>query len=98
MSALRWFLVAALASPLLAGCGSSSAPKKSYNGRFPAGSLSVGGKFIFGASVAGFQVDMGCPTLPKAQCDDPNSDWYQFVTSPVTVNDPKDYLSGESPR
>ncbi len=97
MLSQRRLAPALLSLPLLAGCGSSSAPQKSYNGKFPAGSLSVGGKFIFGASVAGFQVDMGCPTLPASECDDPNSDWYQFVTSPVTVNDAATHLNGESP-
>ena len=24
--------------------------------------------FVWGAAIAGFQVDMGCPTLPAAQC------------------------------
>jgi beta-galactosidase len=38
-------------------------------------------KFLFGAAIAGFQVDPGCPTLPEAQCVDTRSDWYQFVTS-----------------
>lgn len=36
--------------------------------------------FLWGAAIAGFQVDMGCPTIPAAQCDDPASDWYQWVT------------------
>ena len=51
--------------------------------------------FLFGTAVAGFQVDMGCPTLPAAQCDDPNSDWYAFVTSPETVDDPNTYIAGD---
>ncbi len=37
--------------------------------------------FLWGASTSGFQVDMGCPTLPASECDDPNSDWYAFVNS-----------------
>ncbi|GMV40284.1 MAG: beta-glucosidase [Myxococcales bacterium] len=55
---------------------------------FPAG-------FLFGTAVAGFQVDMGCPTLPAATCDDPNSDWYEFVMSPDMVADPSTHLSGD---
>ncbi len=35
--------------------------------------------FVWGAAVAGFQVDMGCPTLPAADCEDRNSDWYDFI-------------------
>jgi len=53
--------------------------------------------FVFGTAVAGFQVDMGCPTLPRAQCVDPNSDWYVFTTAPETVNDPGAHLSGHDP-
>jgi beta-glucosidase/6-phospho-beta-glucosidase/beta-galactosidase len=43
--------------------------------------------FLFGASVAGFQVDPGCPTLGVAQCEDHNSDWYQWVTSASELSD-----------
>ncbi len=53
--------------------------------------------FVFGSAIAGFQSDMGCPTLPPGQCDDPNSDWYVFTTSPVTVNDDNAHLSGQNP-
>lgn len=42
--------------------------------------------FLFGASIAGFQVDMGCPTLPPAQCEDRANDWYQLITSRAQVN------------
>lgn len=50
---------------------------------------------MWGAAVAGFQVDMGCPTLPASECDDPNSDWYQFITAPETKN--LDFMSGQPP-
>ena len=39
--------------------------------------------FMWGASIAGFQVDMGCPSLPAAECEDRASDWYQFITHPA---------------
>lgn len=42
--------------------------------------------FLFGASIAGFQVDMGCPTLPPAQCEDRASDWYQLITGRAQVS------------
>jgi beta-glucosidase/6-phospho-beta-glucosidase/beta-galactosidase len=51
--------------------------------------------FLFGASVAGFQVDPGCPTLPAAQCEDRNSDWYQWVTSKDELADLKDFITFE---
>jgi beta-galactosidase len=44
--------------------------------------------FLWGTAIAGFQADMGCPTLPASACDDENSDWYQFITSPVFLDDP----------
>ena len=40
---------------------------------------------------------MGCPTLDKSQCDDTNSDWYQFATSADMTTDPSCYLSGQHP-
>ena len=53
--------------------------------------------FVFGASIAGFQVEMGCPTIGRAACDDPNSDWYVFTTATETVSDPGTHLSGQDP-
>ena len=57
---------------------------------FPAG-------FVFGTAIAGFQADMGCPTWSAAECDDPHSDWYAFITSPETVQSGGAYLSGDPP-
>lgn len=37
--------------------------------------------FEFGTAIAGFQGDMGCPTLSADKCNDTKSDWYQWVTS-----------------
>jgi beta-glucosidase/6-phospho-beta-glucosidase/beta-galactosidase len=71
--------------------GTSDAPGDAPQGiRFP-------DAFVFGAAVAGFQVDMGCPTIGRAACDDPNSDWYVFTTAPETVNSPGAHLSGQDP-
>lgn len=53
--------------------------------------------FFVGAATAGFQVDMGCPTVPAAQCVDPASDWYQYVTSPQTRALAATHLAGEDP-
>lgn len=58
--------------------------------RFPDG-------FLFGAAVAGFQVDMGCPTVPAAECEDPASDWYQFVTDPLFTSNPDLHIKGDAP-
>ena len=37
--------------------------------------------FLFGTATAGFQVEMGCPTLGD-ECTDSNSDWFAYVTDP----------------
>lgn len=52
-------------------------------------------KFLFGASVAGFQSDPGCPTKPAAECEDPNSDWYQFVANEAQLADLKPLMTFE---
>ena len=53
--------------------------------------------FLFGSATAGFQVDMGCPSLVPETCDDTNSDWYEFVTSAQTIEKWNTFLSGENP-
>ena len=45
--------------------------------------------------MAGFQVDMGCPTLPAEQCEDRNSDWYAWVSTPSLQEDETTHLSGQ---
>ena len=51
--------------------------------------------FMWGTAVAGFQVDMGCPTLSAAECDDVHSDWYQFVTDPDMIKDESNHIKGD---
>ena len=63
----------------------------------PASPVAFPSAFMIGASTAGFQVDMGCPTMAASACRDPNSDWYQFVTAPETVALSRTHLSGEDP-
>jgi beta-glucosidase/6-phospho-beta-glucosidase/beta-galactosidase len=53
--------------------------------------------FLFGTAIAGFQSDMGCPTLSADECVDRLSDWYRFTTAPETVGDPQAHLSGQDP-
>lgn len=53
--------------------------------------------FQFGTAIAGFQVDMGCPTLPAAVCEDRRSDWYQYVTTDRIVHNPLLHMSGDAP-
>jgi beta-glucosidase/6-phospho-beta-glucosidase/beta-galactosidase len=51
--------------------------------------------FLWGTSIAGFQVDPGCPTLPAEDCEDRASDWYQWVTDEELVAEAGTFLSGD---
>lgn len=59
-------------------------------GTFPPG-------FVFGTAVAGFQVDMGCPSVPAATCEDRGSDWYQWITTKRIVDNPLLFMSKDPP-
>ncbi len=86
MSTSRRCLAALFAvASTLASCSHDPAPLA-----LPAG-------FLVGASTAGFQVDMGCPTLAASACNDTHSDWYQYATSPMTRAIARTYLAGEDP-
>ena len=50
--------------------------------------------FLFGTAIAGFQVDMGCPSM-KAGCTDSNSDWYVWVTNKDLINETGLAITGE---
>ncbi len=89
MSRARTTVAMLLALGAASGCssdGTSTPPNPEAN--FPK-------SFLWGTAIAGFQVDAGCPTLPAAQCEDPNSDWYQWVTDPDLVAEGGNALSGE---
>jgi beta-glucosidase/6-phospho-beta-glucosidase/beta-galactosidase len=51
--------------------------------------------FRFGTAVSGFQIDMGCPSLPPVLCEDRGSDWYQFVTDPKLRSERLLFITGE---
>jgi beta-galactosidase len=59
-------------------------------GTFPKG-------FAFGTAIAGFQVEMGCPTLPAAACEDRNSDWFQYITTPRILDNRLLHMSKDPP-
>lgn len=58
--------------------------------RFPDG-------FTFGVAIAGFQADMGCPTLAPELCEDRRSDWYQWITSQEIIDEAATHSSGDPP-
>jgi beta-glucosidase/6-phospho-beta-glucosidase/beta-galactosidase len=78
------------AALMLVACGAGERQGDEMTRGFPS-------TFMFGAATAGFQVDMGCPTLPAAECVDANSDWYAWTTSPTITSAPDMFMSGESP-
>ena len=49
--------------------------------------------FDMGVAIAGFQTEMGCPTIAAEQCEDRGSDWYQWITTPRIVDNPLLYMS-----
>ena len=53
--------------------------------------------FLLGTAIAGFQAEMGCPTIPAATCEDRGSDWYAWITTPKLLADPGTYLQGDPP-
>lgn len=76
------------AAHLEAEVGEAPTPQDAWS--FPAG-------FLFGTATAGFQVDMGCPTLPRSVCADVHSDWYAYMTDPELLQHPRTYLHGDDP-
>jgi beta-glucosidase/6-phospho-beta-glucosidase/beta-galactosidase len=77
----------ALAFVCLGSCSSTPQAPAPEKFDFPKG-------FLFGTAIAGFQVDMGCPSK-MASCLDPNSDWYTWVTKPEIIADPNAHVTGE---
>lgn len=66
------------------------APSTKVIGTFPPG-------FAFGTAIAGFQVDMGCPTMSAATCEDRNSDWHQWITTGRIIDNPLLFMSKDPP-
>ena len=59
------------------------------------GALPAG--FGMGVALAGFQTEMGCPTIEAARCEDRGSDWYQWITTERVLNNPLLYMSKDAP-
>ncbi len=83
--------IATLVLGAAAGCSHGATPVDAgTKPQFPAG-------FMWGTSIAGFQVDMGCPTLDAGACEDRQSDWYQLITSPDAYGDIANSVTFEPP-
>ncbi len=54
-------------------------------------------RFLFGTAIAGFQVDMGCPTLAASACEDRASDWYQWITTKRILDNSLLFMSKDPP-
>jgi beta-glucosidase/6-phospho-beta-glucosidase/beta-galactosidase len=59
--------------------------------------LKFGKAFMFGSAIAGFQTEMGCPTVPAAECEDRSSDWYTWITDPTLKSDSTLFIKGDPP-
>jgi beta-galactosidase len=82
------FFVAGFVAVVLQGCGSPTTPNPAPEDlSFPQG-------FRFGTAIAGFQAEMGCPTIAASECQYP-SDWYDYVSTPALVAETDLYLSGD---
>lgn len=87
--AARWAGIVVGVLALATGCSDDgTSESKNPEANFPK-------DFLWGTANAGFQSEPGCPTLPKSECEDPASDWYQWVSDPDLVEDPTTYVTGE---
>lgn len=71
--------------------GAATSDQAATEAAFPEG-------FLFGSAIAGFQVDMGCPTLADDACEDRNSDWYQWITTKRILDNPILFMSKDPPK
>jgi beta-glucosidase/6-phospho-beta-glucosidase/beta-galactosidase len=100
-------LVAACSGGSSSSTTQSPLPAATTNADAGAGNINVKGDageptlrplpYLMGTAIAGFQVDMGCPTIPAADCEDRNSDWYQWITTPRIENNPVLFMSKDPP-
>jgi beta-glucosidase/6-phospho-beta-glucosidase/beta-galactosidase len=92
----RWLPLPTVAAVAAVAACTGSAPVDATSsdltqtGAFPA-------TFSFGTAIAGFQVDMGCPTIPASTCEDRGSDWYQWITTERIVDNPLLFMSKDPP-
>ncbi|MFO0739852.1 MAG: family 1 glycosylhydrolase [Labilithrix sp.] len=89
--------LAALGFVALAAC-SASPDDGASTGEAAATQAAFPNDFLFGSAIAGFQVDMGCPTIEAAACEDRNSDWYQWITTKRVLDNPLLFMSKDPPK
>jgi beta-galactosidase len=91
---LRFMMALGISASCAVACGAEGDGADDLaESSIKATSLTFPKDFRFGTAVAGFQVDMGCPTLPASTCEDRNSDWFQWVSTPRIVNNPALHMS-----
>ena len=54
-------------------------------------------RFLMGTAIAGFQNEMGCPSLAPEECEDTQSDWYAFITQKPFTSKSSLHISGNMP-
>ena len=94
------FLTTALATlgiAALAAC-SAGAPDDGATSESAVAASAFPKDFLFGSAIAGFQVDMGCPTVEASACEDRNSDWYQWITTKRILDNPILFMSKDPPK
>ena len=84
----RAWIGSAAALAALVACDGDETTRSNPEANFPKG-------FLWGAAVAGFQSEPGCPTLAPEACEDRASDWYQWVSDPDLIADPTTFVTGE---
>jgi beta-glucosidase/6-phospho-beta-glucosidase/beta-galactosidase len=84
---------------VLAGCSGAPASAPTVDASVPpdlAEVLTFPSTFRFGTATAGWQVEMGCPTVDKAECQF-GSDWTDYVTAPSLIANKGLYIAGDPP-
>jgi beta-galactosidase len=86
-----------LLSFAVAACAGRGADDEAADQALAATAADFPADFAFGSAIAGFQVDMGCPTVAAEACEDRASDWYQWITTRRIVDNPLLFMSKDPP-
>lgn len=92
-----WKLALAVCCFVLLGCSSDDADPVPPAATAEKPTMAFPDDFMWGTAIAGFQVEMGCPTIAAEDCEDRKSDWYEFITRDETVNSATTFIHGDPP-